>query len=97
MAERVFVGEPDPDADFDQVIRYVPYFREFGIPINDGGSSYSRINHCPWCGQKLPDSLRDEWFDYIESQGFSTITDEEEDRIPKWLYRADWKELANKP
>ena len=26
----------------------------FGIPIRDGGSGYSRIKFCPWCGTKLP-------------------------------------------
>jgi len=26
----------------------------YGIIIHDGGSSYVRINHCPWCGAALP-------------------------------------------
>ena len=25
----------------------------YGIPIRDGGSSYIKISHCPWCGIKL--------------------------------------------
>lgn len=24
-----------------------------GIPIRDGGSSYSEINFCPWCGRRI--------------------------------------------
>ena len=26
---------------------------EFGIPIKDGGSSYVKLNNCPWCGCNL--------------------------------------------
>lgn len=25
----------------------------YGIPIRDGGTSYLKINNCPWCGIKL--------------------------------------------
>jgi hypothetical protein len=25
----------------------------FGLPIRDGGCSYVRITHCPWCGKPL--------------------------------------------
>lgn len=27
--------------------------KEFGIPIHDGGTSFIKINYCPWCGHKL--------------------------------------------
>jgi hypothetical protein len=47
-------------------IVFVPKFREYGIKIIDGGSSYLEINFCSWCGSKLPDSLRDDWFDRLE-------------------------------
>jgi len=32
---------------------------ESGIIIHDGGSSYSVIHYCPWCGTKLPESERE--------------------------------------
>jgi len=50
----------------ESIIVFVPKFREYGIKITDGGSSYLEINFCPWCGSRLPDSLRDEWFDRLE-------------------------------
>jgi hypothetical protein len=25
----------------------------FGIPVRDGGSSYIKIDFCPWCGTKI--------------------------------------------
>jgi len=26
---------------------------EFGIIIHDGGSSFIKIDYCPWCGKRL--------------------------------------------
>lgn len=26
---------------------------EYGLPIRDGGSSFVRISHCPWCGKSV--------------------------------------------
>jgi hypothetical protein len=46
---------------------FVPKFREYGIPINDGGTSYKVIQYCPWCGRLLPASLRNEWFDRMDA------------------------------
>ena len=40
-------------------IHYYPKFREYGIPVLDGGSSYITMDFCPWCGTKLPISTRD--------------------------------------
>jgi hypothetical protein len=38
-------------------------FREYGIPVLDGGTSYITLDFCPWCGTKLPESKRDAYFD----------------------------------
>ena len=48
---------------------YVPKFREYGIRILDGGTSFQILIFCPWCGKKLPESLRDIWFDKLEHLG----------------------------
>ncbi len=48
---------------------YIAKFREFGIRILDGGSSFIQLRFCPWSGTKLPESLRDRWFDTLESLG----------------------------
>jgi len=62
---------PDMQAALEQdvAVVYIPKFREYGIRILDGGSSYKVITHCPWCGAHLPLSLRDQWFDAIETLG----------------------------
>ena len=54
----------------DLAIRYYPQFREYGILYLDGGTAFQEIRHCPWCGARLPDSLRDKWFAEIESLGY---------------------------
>lgn len=57
-------------------IIYVPEFREFGIRVLDGGSSFIELLFCPWCGQRLPESLRDRWFDELERRGIDPATEE---------------------
>jgi hypothetical protein len=61
--------------DEDIAISYAKKFREYGIRILDGGSSRLRINFCPWCGQRLPNSLRDAWFDELELRGIDPDAD----------------------
>lgn len=50
-------------------IRFVGKFREYGIAYLDGGTSYQLIVFCPWCGSRLPSSLRQEWFTAVEERG----------------------------
>jgi hypothetical protein len=45
---------------------WIPKFREVGIRVLDGGDSYILIQFCPWSGNKLPESLRSEWFAELE-------------------------------
>ncbi len=53
----------------DEPLSYNAKFREYGIRVADGGSSYITIKHCPWCGTSLPFSLRDQWRQEIASLG----------------------------
>jgi hypothetical protein len=43
-------------------------FREFGIRLV-GQEAIDGIDYCPWCGMKLPASLRDQYFDYLDELG----------------------------
>jgi len=56
-------------------VSYSAKFREYGIDILDGGTSTLSIGYCPWCGTKLPDSLRDTWFDRLAELGVDPTTD----------------------
>ena len=51
-------------------ISFFNKFREYGIKGTTEGDSHHVIRFCPWCGTRLPESLRDEWFDEMEKQGF---------------------------
>lgn len=53
----------------DVLISYSEKFNEYGIIIHNGGTASSRISYCPWCGKKLPESMRQKWFDEIEKLG----------------------------
>jgi len=47
-------------------IIFYPKFLEFGLLVQDGGSSFIEIYYCPWCGEKLPNSVRDLRFKMID-------------------------------
>jgi len=49
---------PDPFDCVDTLVYHSAQFDEYGIIIHDGGSSYSLIHYCPWCGTKLPKTKR---------------------------------------
>ncbi len=64
---------------------YIEEFREYGIKILDGGTSFQEIRFCPWCGARLPVSLRDEWYRRIEVLG-----KEPEDELPPSMHSDEW-------
>lgn len=81
------------DFDSDDILYYSLKFDEYGIVIHDGGESYITIEYCPWCGQRLPNSKRDLWFDELEKIGIENPIEEEipeEFSSDKW-----WKKLIN--
>jgi hypothetical protein len=55
---------------------YLAKFREYGIRVLDGGTSYIELRYCPWCGHELPGSLRDQWFDELERRGIDPAIDD---------------------
>lgn len=63
---------PRPEDCPDVLISFVEKFREYGIFVHDGGTSSVSIAFCPWCGNELPDSLRDRWFHELELLGFDS-------------------------
>lgn len=43
--------------------------------------------YCPWCGDKLPPSQRDRWFDELEARGI----DPNVDPIPPEFQSGEWR------
>jgi hypothetical protein len=46
--------------------------------------------YCPWCGEKLPQSQRDRWFDELEARGI----DPNVDPIPSEFQSGEWRRAA---
>jgi hypothetical protein len=70
------------------VLIYHEPFDEYGIPVRDGGQSVLLLEHCPWCGTRLPPSLRDRWFDELEALG---VDEQEIENIPARFLSAEWR------
>lgn len=67
---------PDPFDCPDSVVSYVAMFDEYGLIVHDGGASYLHIAHCPWCGSRLPESRRDEFFAHMDALGIDPWLDD---------------------
>ena len=65
----------------DCLVTYIEKFDEYGLIIHDGGWSFLEINFCPWCGAKLPESKRAEWFTRLEAIGIESDDDEPPDEF----------------
>ncbi|WP_331752240.1 DUF6980 family protein [Streptomyces sp. NBC_00829] len=76
----------DPFDCPDVLIRFNVKFQKYGLIIHDGGTSSSTIGFCPWCGQRLPASQRDRWFEQLEARGI----DPWEDEIPAEFQDDRW-------
>jgi hypothetical protein len=82
---------PDPYDCPDNLVTYSPKFREYGIIIHSGGPpgsgsrAKSTIRYCPWCGTKLPESLRDRWFDRLDELGLEPEDAPESMQDGTWL------------
>lgn len=75
----------------DTPIFFSRKFDEYGLKVLDGGSSSILITHCPWCGQKLPESKRDQWFDEMEKLGIDPWTENVPDKYNtnEWFRERD--------
>jgi hypothetical protein len=56
-------------------ILYTAKFGEYGVRVLDGGPSFIQLSFCPWCGRKLPESLRQAWFDELRRRGIDPAAD----------------------
>jgi hypothetical protein len=74
----------------DMLIYYEAPLNEYGLIIHDGGPSYILMKYCPWCGSKLPESKRDEYFDKLENLGF-----EDYDDAPIQFQSQEWWKTNN--
>lgn len=94
MAKKVLdcCNEDKKSDDENLVVYYFSNVREYGIPVRNGEvgySSYIMIEYCPWCGKKLPESKRVEWFEALEKLGYDSPFEQD---IPDSFKCSDWYE-----
>ena len=68
-------------------IGYNPRLREYYIHLNKS-RGVQLMDFCPWCGRKLPGSLRDMYCDEVREIGFEPFDDK--DRLPKKYLTEEW-------
>ena len=83
---------PDPFDCPDRHIYYSARFDEYGLITHDRGESYRVIQHCPWCGTRLPESRRDEWFNALAALGFDNPS---EQSVPEKFLSEAWYSAKN--
>lgn len=69
---------------------YGDRFREWGLIRLGSPETQAPISHCPWCGQELPGSLRDEYFDILESMGVDADILTEASSLPEEFRTGRW-------
>ncbi|WP_332778328.1 DUF6980 family protein [Polaromonas sp.] len=90
MSEQVNMSALDAKSPLlgstDKRIYWSPVFNEYGL-ICQPSAEVLQIQHCPFCGVRLPESRRDQWFERLESKGWKTWGDP----IPNELLSHEWK------
>jgi hypothetical protein len=75
----------------DKTIFYSKRFDEYMIPVSEDGLSGICIAYCPWCGQKLPESKRERWFEELDEIGIEFSLFDTEQVPPSYLSDDWWK------
>jgi Domain of unknown function (DUF6980) len=65
----------------------IHYDRRYDAYWVEAGGAKQLLFFCPWCGEKLPPSQRDRWFDELEALGI----DPETDSIPDRFQSGEWR------
>ncbi|WP_154727099.1 DUF6980 family protein [Brevundimonas mediterranea] len=71
------------------MVRYDPRFDVYWTPA---GGAKQQLFFCPWCGERLPPSQRDRWFDELEALGI----DPNIDPIPSEYQSGAWRGAIDK-
>jgi hypothetical protein len=71
-------------------IEYLPRYREYSLVL-DEGPVVQLVSFCPWCGEELPSSLRDQFFEHLEAMNL----DPEDSRVPPDFRSDAWWRLRS--
>jgi hypothetical protein len=68
----------------NDTVKYSRRWNEYSIDVNE--NIQQKIYYCPWCGEKLPNSHREKWFDNLEAMGIDPMND----NIPEEFQDEAW-------
>ena len=82
-------------SEFDYFIKngevalcYNDTYREYGINVLDGGSSFIQIKYCPWCGNKFPKDVGDEFSHIIYDE--LNLDGPDDPKLPEEFKSREW-------
>lgn len=70
-----------------QSVRYDARFDEYWV---EAGGARQCLFYCPWCGERLPPSQRERWFEELEALGLDPLADP----IPDAWLDGTWRGAA---
>jgi len=71
------------------ILYYDKQYREYGVDLGIRGGMV--IDYCMFCGKKLPNSVRDEWFDILEKEyGLEEPLHEDKKKVPAEFWTDEW-------
>ncbi|MCP5468829.1 MAG: hypothetical protein H7A32_06130 [Deltaproteobacteria bacterium] len=73
-------------------IKYNAKYREYSIPGSEDEVVRQLLDFCPWCGKKLPQSLRENWFDELEKLGITDPNNQPNEIPPEFKTDEWWKQ-----
>lgn len=77
----------------NRVIDWIAGWNEYLIPVAYDGYSSTNIQFCPFCGDGLPPSKRDQWYEALYALGYNDPTEQE---IPNAFNTDEWWRNANR-
>lgn len=83
-----FIEDPRLDINYDEV------FRRYYIHLISGHSATQGLFYCPWCGQKFPEELSEEYHNILW-EIFGEDTDLDEIDVPEEFKSSQWWERRN--
>ena len=83
------------DVPSQRLILYSARFDEYMLLNSPDSISGICIEYCPWCGQKLPASKRERWFDELDELGIEySLFDTEQ--VPEAYLNDEWWKLESR-
>jgi hypothetical protein len=72
------------------LLHYSPKYREYGLRIPKT-TGYMLMNFCMFCGKKLPESVRDKWFDILEKEyELESPMEQDKKKVPRDFWTDEW-------